>query len=180
MFLVEILFGDEFGFVKLCGAVNVELGAIELRLGAIHGGLRGSDGVLHRSHSRFGGRGVRQCSVDGGLLRHHVRAGLDGFQSGDGLALADMVALLHQDLRDGRRAKGVRPQVDVILGFNFAGGGDGSGQVLARGFSSLDVDDSPFVKTDAGKHTAADQNDQRDDQYDLPFTLHSDSSPQQL
>ena len=88
------------------------------------------------------------------------------------LPFADVVAFLHQYLGDGRRAQGVRAQIDVILGFNLAGGGDGGGQILAERLAGLHFDDAPFVKSNAGEYAAADQHDQGEGQQYLPFTLH--------
>ena len=64
----------------------------------------------------FGGGGIGFRRAQVGLLSLDVGFRLHVLDLGQHLALADVLALLHQNLRE--LAYGVRPYVDVILGLN--------------------------------------------------------------
>jgi hypothetical protein len=118
---VEVLLGDELVFVEFLGAVVVELLLFEVGLGLVDVGLGGGFGG--DVGGDVGARGGDGCllGVDGGL-------GLDGFDAGEDVALADVVALL--DVEVGDAAEGGCADVDVGLGLDLAGAADDRDEVL--------------------------------------------------
>ncbi len=124
--------------------------------------MRVSNSVVHRVETGFRSRGIGQRHVDRVLLRLHVGIGLYGLDLGDHLALADVIALLHQNLGDGTHR--IRAQVDVVLGFDLAGRGYRGGKVLTGCFAGLHGDHTALVQLYTGEDAAADHDDQGDDE----------------
>ena len=84
-------------------------------------------------------------------MRFHVGGGLDIFELGQQLTFTNAVAFLHQDFGD--LTHGVRTDIDVILGFNFAGGGYLADEIRAHHLSGLDSNHAPLAVDGAGVHT---------------------------
>ena len=131
--------------IEFRGPVVIRFGAIQLGPVFLQRRLRGGDPVLLGLQARFGRRGIGQRGGDARVLRHHIGVGLHGLHLRHHLAFANAVAFLHHNFGDGRRAEGVRTEVDVILRLDFARSGDGSHQVLAHHAAGLYVHNAALV-----------------------------------
>src|ERR1022692_3912721 len=168
---LEVLPGAEFFLVEVPGAVGILLGAGEIGFGLDDGRLQGGHVVVGGFQTGFRGIGIGLRGCPTGLLGFDVGGGLGVLNFGQQLALVDVVALTHQQFGDV--AHGVGADVDVILGFDLAGGGDDAGQILPHHGPGLHRDQTALAINRAGINARADDDeDGQGDDY-FPLSLHN-------
>src|ERR1700722_12802675 len=96
----------------------------------------------------------------------------------DNLIAANMVAFLHQDLRDP--ALRVRAYVDVIPRFNFARCGHDRGEIGFRSQSGLHGNQVALAPAHTRGNAADDEREHNYSQYYFPLAFHERSLPAQI
>jgi len=98
--LVVVRFRGDAGLEKLVVALKIDLSQGQIRLGAVDGGLLGSDGIVLDLQTGFGGGGVGFGRCNAGALRLDIRIGLDTLDPGDNLAAPHAIPFFDRQLHD--------------------------------------------------------------------------------
>ena len=173
-----VLLGAKPFLIKGFRAVQVGLHARQVGLVVFHAGLHGAHVLVGGFQFGFGGAGIGLGGSDGRFLDPHIRLGLNVFDLGQQLALADVVALFHQQLRDV--AHGVGADIDVVLGLYFTRGGDYAGEILACDAAGLHRDHAALAIHGAGIDPRGGHQDRRQSDDNLPLRLHDKNLPLSL